>query len=475
MIKQKTTKKNFISYSAAFFWFFFGFCLTGFLIISFVLFYFQLRYQQSIYPGVFIDKIYVGEKTPAQAKAILEKSNAAVEDIQFIFVYKDNVATVSARELGVSYNTDLLIKQAFSLGRTRDIFTNFYLIFNSYINGTYLVESYNYSNDILKTHLKDITALINTPAIDALFTVENNRVVAFRESADGRSIDFEKLDKTLHAMIPELLSQKEQVKREKITLSVPIKVLKPTTTTDEANNFGIVELIGIGTSEYAHSIPNRVYNVALATSRINGALVAPGEDFSFNKTLGDVSKFTGYKEAYVITNGKTVLGDGGGVCQVSTTLFRAALNAGLPITERHAHAYRVGYYEQDSPPGIDATIYTPTVDLKFKNDTDSYIFIQGIADSENTSLTFYIYGKKDGREVEITKPVISGQSAPPPALYTDDPTLQKGIVKQVEYEAFGARTSFNRTVTKNGEVLYKDTFVSNYRPWQAVFLRGTKE
>src|SRR5205085_743367 len=129
-----------------------------------------------------------------------------------------------------------------------------------------------------------------------------------------------------------------------------------------------------------------------------GVLIAPGQVFSFSKAIGEVSSFTGYKQAYVIENGKTVLGDGGGVCQVSTTLFRAALNAGLPIVERHPHAYRVQYYEEDSGPGIDAAVYVPSVDLKFKNDTGHHILIQAYADVENLRLTFDLYGANDGRE-----------------------------------------------------------------------------
>ncbi|HZQ29900.1 MAG TPA: VanW family protein, partial [Patescibacteria group bacterium] len=173
-------------------------------------------------------------------------------------------------------------------------------------------------------------------------------------------------------------------------------------------------------------------------------------------------------------NGKTVLGDGGGVCQVSTTFFRALLNAGLPIVERHPHSYRVGYYEQDSPPGLDATIYYPSVDLKFRNDTGNYILIQTVVDYDNLRLTFNLYGTKDGREVSISNSVITNQTPAPPPLYQDDPTLPKGVIKQVDFEAAGADVYFTREVRKNGRVVLADKFVSNYQPWQAVFLRGTQ-
>ena len=161
------------------------------------------------------------------------------------------------------------------------------------------------------------------------------------------------------------------------------------------------------------------------------------------------------------------------MCQVSTTLFRSVLNAGLPVVERVAHAYRVGYYEQDSPPGFDATVYAPSPDLKFKNDTPAYILITAKADPKSYSLVFELYGASDGRVASITKPVVSNYSAPLPTIYQDDPTLPTGTLKQTDFSAAGARVSFNYTVTRDGETVFQKTFISNYRPWAAVYLRGT--
>ncbi len=201
--------------------------------------------------------------------------------------------------------------------------------------------------------------------------------------------------------------------------------------------------------------------------------MAPGEEFSFNKAVGDISRATGYQQAYIISGGRTVLGDGGGVCQVSTTTFRAAMDAGLPITERKAHAYRVGYYEQDSAPGVDATVFSPTADLKFLNDTGNYILIQEMVDTKNLSMKVEIYGTSDGRKSTITKPRISSQLPPPPTLYVDDPTLPAGTLKQVDWSAWGAKVAFDYKVEKNGVVTYEKTFVSSYQPWQAIYMRGT--
>lgn len=301
------------------------------------------------------------------------------------------------------------------------------------------------------------------------FTFDNGRVTEFQPALDGVKMDKAAFGQNLLSSLSSLEEGADKV----IVLDIPVLRAPPEISTDSVNNLGIKELIGRGTSTYFHSIPSRVHNVVLATSRINGTLVAPGETFSFNNALGDVSSFTGYQQAYIISDGKTILGDGGGVCQVSTTLFRSLLNAGLPISERTSHAYRVGYYEQNSPPGLDATVYGPSPDLKFINDTANHILIEAKADPKHYSLVFELYGTSDGRVAVVSKPVVSNISPPPEDLYQDDPTLASGKVKQIDFKASGAKVVFNYTVSRGGEQIYKKTFVSNYRPWQAIYLRGT--
>lgn len=301
------------------------------------------------------------------------------------------------------------------------------------------------------------------------FVFENGKVTEFAPSLDGIKVNTDQLK----SLLTDKLDQLEKTTDKSLEIDVPVVKTSPEVTTDKVNNLGINELLGRGTSTYYHSIPSRVHNVALATNRINGTLVKPGETFSFNNTLGDVSAFTGYQQAYIISGGKTILGDGGGVCQVSSTLFRAVLNSGFPITERQAHAYRVSYYEQGSPPGLDATVYSPSPDLKFLNDTPGYILIVAKADTKNYSLVFEIYGTSDGRIATISKPIVSNVVPPPEDLYQDDPTLPVGTIKQIDYKAWGSKVTFNYVVTRNGQETINKTFISNYKPWQAVYLRGT--
>jgi len=158
-------------------------------------------------------------------------------------------------------------------------------------------------------------------------------------------------------------------------------------------------------------------------------------------------------------------------------LFRAALNAGLPIVERKAHYYRVGFYEQGGyPPGLDATVYPPSPDLKFKNDTPAHILIQTIVDKEAKRLVFQLYGTSDGRRVEISKPVIHSQIPPPEPVYIDEPSLPAGVIKRIDSAHWGAKVSFTRKVfNADGSLKEEQTFWSNYVAWPAVFQRGVRQ
>ncbi len=316
----------------------------------------------------------------------------------------------------------------------------------------------------LENVAEDKQAFFNSPPENALFEFKNGRVIAFKPSKPGFQTNLEALKEDLRNVFS------QGTLPSKIIIPIKGRYIQPKITTKDTNSYGIKELVGQGDSWFWHSSAGRVHNVKLAASRLNGILVAPGEVFSFNQALGNVSAATGYRQSYVIREGKTILDDGGGVCQVSTTLFRAVLKAGLPIIERHAHSYRVGYYEEHSPPGFDATVFAPHVDLKFKNDLPSYLLIQTKVD-HRYHLIFSLYGTKDGRQVTISSPRIWDQTPPPPPSYQDDPTLPLGTVKQVEWPAWGAKVAFDWRVIKDGKILHQQTFLSVYKPWRAVYLR----
>ena len=335
-----------------------------------------------------------------------------------------------------------------------------------------LIELLSFTNgfnqDEIKNWASELSLIINRDPQNASFRFSEGKVAEFKPAKEGKKLEE---DQTVDLIVKGLGKLEENQIQDAINL--PITTSQPIIKTADVNSLGIKELVGRGVSSFRGSISSRIHNINLASSRLNGLLIPPEEVFSFNQALGDVSRSTGYQEAYIIKDGRTVLGDGGGVCQVSTTLFRAALDTGLPIIERKAHAYRVSYYEQGSSVGLDATVFSPTADLKIKNDTPAYLLIQTYFDQKNYRLTFEIYGASDGRSVSISKSRMWDQSPPPPDLYQDDPTLPTGQIKQIDWKSWGAKASFDYRVNRFGEVLQNRTFYSNYRPWQAIYLRGT--
>ena len=187
--------------------------------------------------------------------------------------------------------------------------------------------------------------------------------------------------------------------------------------------------------------------------------------------MGSIDSAHGYKPELSIVNNRTVLEDGGGLCQVSTTLFRTVLNAGLPVTERVNHAYRVGYYEVGVGPGLDATIYDPAPDFKWKNDTGHTVYVE--SHIVGTKITFELYGTSDGRTAQISAPNIISETPPGDPIYSNTDTLPKGTTKQVEHPHPGAVTAVTYTVMHDGQPVRTQTFKSTYRPWPAQFLVGT--
>lgn len=310
----------------------------------------------------------------------------------------------------------------------------------------------------------------DSPAVEPELKLDGTKVISFIPPQNGQALEQTKAMTTLTNSVQAVLDGSALPDNNLATIPS-----SPKTPLSATNTLGINELIGHGDSEFHHSIPGRVHNVGLTTQRINAHIVMPGESFSFAQTLGEVSARTGFQPAYVIMQGQTVLGDGGGVCQVSSTMFRTILNAGLPILERKGHSYRVGYYEQNSKPGFDATVYSPHPDLVFKNDTTHAILIYAQADLKNLSMYIDFYGTKDGRLAEI-KDYSQWDASPAPAtVYQDDPTLPVGTLKQIDFAAGGLKTKFTYHVTYTDGTIKDTTYATTYIPWRAVYLRGTKQ
>jgi vancomycin resistance protein YoaR len=256
------------------------------------------------------------------------------------------------------------------------------------------------------------------------------------------------------------------------SIGLVFDITKPRIGNDtKAADLGITGLVSNQETYFTGSSVDRINNIRVGSAAFHGILIPPGGTFSFNEWLGDVSLDTGFSEALIIYAGRTIKGVGGGICQVSTTAFRAAFFGGYPIVDRNSHAYRVGYYEVGYGPGLDAAIFTPVADFKFQNDREAWLLIETYV-YNNKTLQYKFYSADDGREVTISRPEIKNIVAAPNDKYEVNPELAQGEIKQVDYKADGADTTVWRTVKRNGAVLWEDVIKTHYLPWQAIYQYG---
>jgi vancomycin resistance protein YoaR len=267
-----------------------------------------------------------------------------------------------------------------------------------------------------------------------------------------------------------------QPKRE---LALPVHELTPQVTAKTLPSLGIGELVGEGRSSFDGSADYRITNIKAGAARINGVLIPPGSEFSFNTQLGEVDDSNGFVKGYAVIGQRTQLEWGGGVCQDSTTVFRAAFWAGLPITERHAHPFYISWYDDfsfpnESGPGLDATIYTGVADLKFMNDTGHWLLMEAVADEAAQVLSVRLYGTKPNRSVSVRGPDVGNVVPPPdePVIVTDS-SVPAGTVKQTDHARKGMDITVYRVITENGVEKPPEPFFTRFKAWPNVYVKGT--
>lgn len=324
----------------------------------------------------------------------------------------------------------------------------------------------------LHFYLEDLAPKINRSGRNArmVFNENNGSFRVLSQEVVGQQLNVEESI----ARVQEQLA--EGVHRVDLVVE---KTRPPVTDVNTPEELGITELVSEVTTYFYGSSAERINNIKTAASRFHGVFVAPGETFSMGEQLGDVSLEAGYSEAWIIYGDRTIKGVGGGVCQVSTTLFRAAFFGGYPIVERYSHAYRVTYYEQTASGGInpklaglDATVYFPLVDFKFKNDTEHWLLMETYVNAAHRTLTWKFYSTSDGRTVDWSTTGLKNKKDPPDPVYEEKENLKKGQIKQVDWAVEGGRVTVTRHVYRNGNKLWTDTFKTVYQPWAAVCQYG---
>lgn len=301
----------------------------------------------------------------------------------------------------------------------------FFLRFSEPSNNSAL--HYQYAPDKIYDYVSKLSESIELPTLEPSLTIDNGKVTSLTLPQTGKKVDvYSSTFNILNAL---------QAGSTSSTLS--ITEIPPSKTLGDTNSLGIKELVGEGISKFNGSPKNRRHNIAVGADKFKGVIIPQGATFSFDDNLGPVEAAEGFLPELVIKGTEGTIPElGGGLCQVSTTTFRAAMDAGLPITDRRNHSYAVSYY---SPQGTDATIYPGSADLKFVNDTPGAILIWSYEKDPNT-LVFDFYGTKDSRQVTLEKPVVYDRQA-------------DGSMK----------ATWTRLVTNNGQTR-TDVFKSNYLP-----------
>lgn len=331
--------------------------------------------------------------------------------------------------------------------------------------------------ELIEAYAKTLAEQIFIEPKDAKLKIEDGKAVIFEVSQDGLELD---IAKTTDLISEGILSRtvlgiksNDPNGQQSTIITLPVATKKANITDETIETLGIKELIGRAETDFSGSPRNRVHNITTGTKFINGLLIRPGDEFSTVGTLGEVDASSGYLPELVIKNNRTIPEYGGGLCQVSTTLFRSVLNAGLKVTERRNHSYRVSYYERGIGPGLDATIYLPKPDFKFLNDTPGWILIQGTV--KGNKLIFELYGTSDGRKSKIDGPYTLSTKAAPAPVYVQSNSVAPGKTVLIEHAHAGATTTAKYSVVdKDGKLLFEQTFDSVYKALPARYLVGPK-
>lgn len=405
--------------------------------------------------NTYINNINIGKLTKEQASEKLKKIYN-VEEIEF--KYDDKEFFLLPKEIDFSYDIDKTVDEAYSLNRTESFIDNLKKTINSLFGSKNTIKlSINYNKDKFDSYIKSLSKDIDISMKNASIKIENSNI---KIEKDEEGVNLE-VDKTLSNAINEL---------ESGSTSIELVVKKIQPNVKEENLENIDTILGTYSTKFDSSVAGRSHNVALAAKSTSDVLLMPGESFSYNEHTGERTTSNGYKNAPVIVQGVVQEGVGGGVCQVSSTLYNSVLYAGLEIESIKNHSIPSSYV----PKGRDATVSYGSIDFIFKNNLKYPVYIKNSV--YGNTLTCTIYGSsEDKQKIEILTNVDNVSEAP--IKKVDDPTLPKGEEKKLESGRNGYTVSTYRIYKdNNGNVLKKEkVYVSYYPKKQGVIAVGTME
>lgn len=479
--------------------------------------------NNNIISGVKIEGIDISGLTREQAK---EKINAVYEEKKqkdIVLKYGEYETTITPQLLDTNYDIDEATKKAISLGRDSNIIINNYNILFAKLGRKNIKVDMTINEEETKSTIENISSNLPGAVVESDYYVENDKLIITKGN-QGIKIDTESLIKKIKDKLKNINSKQEYIEipvinetpekidiekihnevykevqnayltqdpitihpevegvdfnideakallnEEKEKYEIPLIITKPEVTTDQIGAEAFPDLLATYSTKYDASNINRSTNLELACEKINDKVVLAGETFSYNKTLGERTIAAGYKEAKVYENGEVVDGIGGGICQVSSTLYNSVLMANMEVTERRNHQFVTSY----TPEGRDATVVYGMTDLKFKNTRKYAIKIK--ATCSNGIVTISIYGIKEDNEYAVSFSTEILSTIPYTVKYINDSSLAKGTEKVKQVGANGMITETYIIKTLNGTVVSKELLSKDtYSAMQRIILRGTK-
>ncbi len=487
---------------------------------------FLVSKTSTIIPNVFIQNIDVSGLTKEQA---LEKVSPILEEKlaqPITLKYKDYETTVFPQQFDVSFSLEDCVDMAYKKGRTGNIFQNNYEVLLSFFVGNHINSGFSYAESTMDSLITEIQMNLSDRFVESSYYIDNNTII-LSKGKDGVVINQSKLKKDIAYAINNLTCSINSItipmeyktpspldikkiyqevyrapqdayyttdpyvvyphvdgvdfaisleEAEQLLLQageecqIPLKVLSPSVTVSQIGIEAFPNLLGSYSTNFSTSNVNRSTNIRLATSKINGTVVMPGEVFSYNQTVGQRTSAAGFKSAAVYSNGEVTTGIGGGICQVSSTLYNSVLLSNLEIVERYNHGFDTGYV----PAGRDATVSWGGPDFKFKNVRDYPIKI--VASVSGGKILIEIYGLRSENDYEVEIQSYITQYIKYKTIEQKDPTLPKGQTKVIQNGSNGCKSVAYRILKKNGEVISKTLLSQDtYNPHNKIIAVGTKK
>lgn len=416
-------------------------------------------WKDKVYPGVKVLGVDLSGKTEAEAKETLETEVMDIlKEHSMKITAKDKEFSLTLAQLEIAVDAETLTKEAMDFGKGLTDDEKLVQI----AKGTEkdLGITFGHSDEKITEFVDSVAKEVNQEAKNATIT-RSNGSFSITEHAEGRVVDEPKLVADIQSALSDLGGV--------IEINADIVVSLPKVTSEALKM--IDGQLSSFTTSYATSIPGRKFNVGFAASKINGAVIMPGETFSYNAQVGPVTAAAGFRNAGVYIGNKVEEGIGGGLCQVSSTLYQAALHSNLEIAQRRNHSMAVSYLK----PGMDAVVYSPYLDLKFTNTYANPVYIYAYGD--NSTLTVSIYGHKADMG-GLTYKIYSETTSviQPTTIEKEDPTLLEGT-EEVEFKpVIGYTSKTYKQTLKDGKVIKTEQISADtYKKVDKVVLVGTKK